>query len=264
MITNSNNATSAAPAPPPPLGLSGNSTNNRNTGLTWINRYLREEAPFGDDDIVTFSQITTAHVEGDNLQKFIHGFYSWLANNAFRTNQNTWLSTDNKIQYQKYAKQVIKAQFDNHPLFSALNNEWHEEMVKKFKAACDRSRQNDDNINEVRKSEPLYRDTSERDSTAAIRAKFLGLNVYDCRRVTMNMLKRVKCKLTASALAEFNLSRAAAGRGGEHALLRWDEGTYGPFYHVPDFDWPIMKQLDRQCMFFFCDLSIYSLCPYFG
>ena len=147
MITNSNNATSAAaaaPAPPPPLGLSGNSTNNRNTGLTWINRYLREEAPFGDDDIVTFSQITTAHVEGDNLQKFIHGFYSWLANTAFRTN------------------------------------------------------------------------------------KFLGINVYDCRRVTMNMLKRVKCKLTASALAEFNLSRAAAGRGGEHALLRWDEGTYDP------------------------------------
>jgi len=54
------------------------------------------------------------------------------------------------------------------------------------------------------------------------------------------------------------------GRGGEYALLRWDEVTFGPFYCAPDFDWPILKQINRQCMFFFCNLILYMICPYFG
>ena len=265
---NTNTETAAAAAtrlpPPPPLGVSSNTVANRQTGLAYINRYLREAAPFGDDNIETFDQITDLHMEGDNLQRLVHGFYLWLANTAIRTNQQTWLSTDKKVQYQKYAKQVMKEKFPLHSLFSAEYNEWHEDMVKKFKAQCDRSRQLDENIHEVRKSEPLYRDISDRDKCTAVRAKFLGINVYDCSRVSINLLKRVKDLNTAAALAEFNLCRAASGRGGEHALLRWDEGTYDPFYRAPDFDWPIMKQLDRQCMFFFCDLSVYTLCPYFG
>jgi len=92
----------------------------------------------------------------------------------------------------------------------------------------------------------------------------MGVNVYDCRTIAMNLLKKVKDLNTASSLAEFNMSRAASGRGGEHALVRWDEGTYDPYFRAPDFDWTIIKQLDRQCMFFFCDLLLYMICPYFG
>eukprot|EP00970_Alexandrium_tamarense_P000004 scaffold1_cov149-Alexandrium_tamarense.AAC.4 len=67
-----------------------------------------------------------------------------------------------------------------------------------------------------------------------------------------------------SSESKFNVSRAATARGGEHAFLRWDEGTYDPWYRAPDFDWIIIKQLERQCVFFFCDLSFYMICPYFG
>ena len=34
---------------------------------------------FGDDDIGSFTQVTPQHVEGDNLEKFMNGFYCWLA-----------------------------------------------------------------------------------------------------------------------------------------------------------------------------------------
>ena len=237
---NTNTETAAAatqPPPPPPLGVSAKTLGNHKTGLTYINRYLSEAAPFGDDNILdTFDQLPTLHVEGDNLRRFVHGFYVWLANTAIRTTQQTWLSSDKKVHYQKYVKQVIKERFHQNPLFSVEYNEWHEEMVKKFKVQRDRSRQLDENIHEVRKSEPLYRDISNRDKCAAVRAKFLGINVYDCSRVSLNLLKQVKDLNTAGALVEFNLSRAASGRGGEHTLLRWDEGTYDPFYRAPDFD----------------------------
>lgn len=42
----------------------------------------------------------------------------------------------------------------------------------------------------------------------------------------------------------------AAGRGGEHYLLRWDEAHWDPRFRVPDFEWPQQKQTDEQCMVF--------------
>jgi hypothetical protein len=104
---NNNNKTAAAAAaakpPPTTLGVSDNTLNNRSTGLKYINWYLTEAKPFGDDGIETFDQLTPSHVEGGNLQKFIIGFYAWLASRAFWTTQQTWLSTDQKVQYQKNA-----------------------------------------------------------------------------------------------------------------------------------------------------------------
>ena len=38
--------------------------------------------------------------------------------------------------------------------------------------------------------------------------------------------------------------------GGEHYLLRWDEPYYDHHFHVPNFSWPIFKQIDEQCMVF--------------
>lgn len=34
--------------------------------------------------------------------------------------------------------------------------------------------------------------------------------------------------------------------GSEHYGLRWDEGTYDPYYSTLDFDWIIFKQLEGR------------------
>ncbi len=265
--TNNNNAEAPAPrvsAPTQPLGVAENTAKERRTGISYINKFLDEGRPFGDDNITSFEAITPEHLEEDNMMRFLQHFYGWLADSAFFTRQNTWLSTENKIAYRKYAKNAIKEKFPNHPIFQNVWVEWHKEMETKFRKQCDRSRQDDDNINETRKSEPLYRDVSNRDIFTAIRAKYLGLDQFDCRIVSTNLLKSVRNKDSASKLAEFNISRAANARGSEHYGLRWDEGSFDLYYQAPDFDWIIFKQLDRQCMFFFCDLTLYMLCPFFG
>ena len=251
-------------APEQPLGVADNTAKERRTGKSYINKFLGEMRPFGDDNITTFDAITPEHLEEDNMMRFIQNFYGWLANTAVFTRQKTWLSTDNKIAYRKYAKNAIRQKFPTHPIFQNVWVEWHEEMEKKFRRQCNRARQNDDNINETRKSEPLYRDVSHRERFPAIRAKYLGLNHYDCRLISTALLKSIRNKDSAGKLAEFNVSRAANARGSEHYGLRWDEGSFDPYYQAPDFDWIIFKQLDRQCMFFFCDLTLYMLCPFFG
>jgi hypothetical protein len=268
---NNNNSNEVAAAAVPnisvaaaPLGISENTANTRATGRKYLNQFMREEQPFGDDNIQTMDMLTPAYVDGDNLERFIQRFYTWLGSTAFWTSQNTWLSTENKIQYRKYAKQALREQFPTHPIFGAAYAEWHEEIEKNFKKTCKRSRQDDDNITEVRKSEPLYRDVTSRDNCAAIRAKYLGIQHYDCKTIASSLLEMTKDKDSASKLAEFNMNRAAHARGSEHVGVRWDEGTYDPYFQAPDFDWIIYKQLQRQCMFFFCDLSLYMICPFFG
>ena len=94
MSTNNNNDEALAPAatakpdkalatakpshllpPIQPLGLADNTVQTRNTGLFYINKFLSEMTPFGDDDIGSFTQVTPQHVEGDNLERFMNGFY---------------------------------------------------------------------------------------------------------------------------------------------------------------------------------------------
>jgi len=74
MSTNNEVLVPAATARPshllPPtqqLGLADNTVQTRNTGLFYINKFLSENAPFGDDDIGSFTQVTPQHVKGDNL-----------------------------------------------------------------------------------------------------------------------------------------------------------------------------------------------------
>jgi hypothetical protein len=71
-------------------------------------------------------------------------------------------------------------------------------------------------------------------------------------------------EFSVKALAELVLSRQGTGRGGEHAFLCWNEGTWDPLFQAIDFGWAIIKQLDCQCMLFFCDSRHYKLCPYFA
>jgi len=86
MSTNNNNNEALAPAatarpshllpPTQPLGSADN------TGLFYIHMCLSEMLSFGDDDIGSFNQVTPQHVEVDNLEKLMNGFYCWLANSA--------------------------------------------------------------------------------------------------------------------------------------------------------------------------------------
>jgi hypothetical protein len=40
--------------------------------------------------------------------------------------------------------------------------------------------------------------------------------------------------------------------------------TKDPLFQAIDFNWAIVKQLDRQYMLFFCNRRHYKLCPYFA
>ena len=55
---------------------------------------------------------------------------------------------------------------------------------------------------------------------------------------------------------ELLLIAQAVGRGGEHYLLRWDEAHWDPRFRVPDFEWPLQKQTDEQCMVFIMMLFV--------
>ena len=63
------------------------------------------------------------------MQLFMRRFYYWFAITPVRTMQNTWLSTDLKLQYSKYAKQAIIERFPEHPLFSPAYVEWHNDNI---------------------------------------------------------------------------------------------------------------------------------------
>jgi len=189
----------------------------------------------------------------------------WLATGNFPTRQNTFLTVDVKVEYFKLIKEVLKETFSSHYLFQPNHpNEWYEDLMNRFKKECKRSRCEDPTVFDVRKSEPLYRDLGEDDS--GVRAKYLGLHPVDAKSVATQMIKAIHTnpEKWAKLFTEFIISRVALARGGEHAFVRWNEGTYDHRFRAPDFDWTMIKQVDKQCMLMFCDLSLYCLCPFFA
>jgi hypothetical protein len=119
----------------------------------------------------------------------------------------------------------------------------------------------DPNVEETRKSAPLYHDLGSTRSTA-VRAKYINEKV-DAKTVSMAMIKDGS-KASVQKLAEFNLCRQAIVRGGEHVFLRWSEATWDDFFRAPDFDWSTIKQKETKCILLFCDRLLYCLCPIFG
>ena len=99
------------------------------------------------------------------------------------------------------------------------------------------------------------------------RAKYLSDTPVDAKSIAMLMIKKMNHKW-ARSLCEFAMTRVAIGRGGEMAFVRWNEGAYDHYFQGADFDWNIIKQLDKQCMLMYCDLELYwgicvvSLCLY--
>lgn len=258
--------TSAEVRPPIPrqegkLGTSDKTAEGHDVGKSYLNKYLR------GIDYPDVDQLQPTHVEGDHLYNLLEGAALWLSRTSFPTSQGSWLSNKAKLQYISRIKTVLMDRFSKHELWK--ESEWWTEMRADFREDCKRFRIEDVDVAEVQKSVPLYRDLSNAQSTGedanprAVRAKYYGETIVDSKSIAMSMIKGGTEK-DAEELAEFCISRAAIGRGGEHAFVRWNEGTFDPYFEAPDFDWSIIKQKDRQCMLLFCDRHLYCLCPFFA
>ncbi len=241
-------------APPPRMGRSSNTLEGYDTAKVYIERYLKANG------FPTLDNLTYEHVEGDHLCNLLESIGHWLASTTFRTQQNTWLGNKSKSTYFKATKSVFQHIFREHELFNS-DGDWWTDMMSRFKKECKRNWIEDDDVSDIRKSEPLYRDLDANKS--AIRAKYAGATVIDAKTIAKSMIKKAN-KKSAQDLAEFNISRNGIGRGGEHSFIRWNEGTFDKLYEALDLDWSIIKQTERQCMLLFCDRSLYCLCPYFG
>ena len=79
----------------------------------------------------------------------------------------------------------------------------------------------------------------------------------------MSMLRKGDAA-TITKFCEFVINRCGLGRGGEHLFLRWNMGHWDFYFNGADLEWTMMKTITSQCMLFFCDRSLYCLCPYFA
>ena len=86
--------------------------------------------------------------------------------------------------------------------------------------------------------------------------------MVDTKSVAISITKKGDRK-NCIALDEFTFSRVASARGGKHAFVWYDEGTYDPYFQAPNLYWSIIKQTDLQFIILFCDRLIYCLCPCF-
>jgi hypothetical protein len=178
-------------------------------GLKYIEMFLKAK------ELPSFSELTDEDVEADHLQNFIDNMMHWLATTQFPTRAG-YLDKTSKVTYFSNAKSVWKYRF---PKREDLwkNDEYWRELTADFKKKCDNSRMADPNVEELRKSAPLYRDLSGARCTA-VRAKYLNDKV-DARSIAMAMIMDGS-QFSVQKLLEFVLCRAAIGRGGEHVFLR--------------------------------------------
>ena len=130
-----------------------------------------------------------------------------------------------------------------------------------FNEECTRHVFLDPDVSSGRKSEPLYRDVTS--DKSFLRAKYRELTGTDLLSICKSMIKDGD-RETAKKLLEIVITRQGIGRGGEIAFIRWNEATWDALFNCMDMDWTIIKQLDKQCMLFFCDRRNYELCPYFA
>jgi len=195
------------------------------------------------------------------LEDYLQDYGGWFARERILTKQKTFLATDSKVISFGLAKDILRHKFKEHDLWKRDETGLWTEMRSDFKKESDRMRMNDDNIAQERKSKPLYRDVSSSGQSNFVRTKYAGLDVVDLRTVAMSIL-RCGDRQSSQFLLEFNICRSAVGRGGEHPAIHWDGGNWDWFFQAADIDWKISKQLDRQCMLFFHDVTLYCLDVY--
>jgi len=247
------------------LGLSDSALDIRRTAIVYLNRFLGSSDSdfyYNDRYPTSVGALTAEHVAGELLKKFLSHYGLWLA-----TNRHKAKNTGNALQvgaledYFKASKEVLKHKFGSHELFKGNTDWWFSELKGKFVTACVRCQKNDQETAELRQAYPLYRDLSTNDT--AVRARYLGTLPVDAKTVGMSMISTMDSP-TARRFAEHTIGRNVIARSSEHFFARWDEGAFDPRFRCPDFDWQIIKQLDKQCMLVYCDLHLYCLCPIFA
>ena len=256
-------ASAPAPAPalpaaslpvPGPLGQSEKTKEGRVTAIKYINQWLEQ------NEYPLFDELTLEWVEGDNLYIMVLNIGHWFARGNFPTRQNTFLANSSKDTIFKNMKECFKEKFGReHDLFK--DDTWFAEIKVGFNDECTRHVLEDPDVSNGRKSEPLYRDVTS--DKSFLRAKYREITGTDLLSICKSMIKNGD-RETAKKLLEIVITRQGIGRGGEIAFMRWNEATWDALFNCMDSEWTIIKQLDRQCMLFFCDRRNYELCPYFA
>ena len=150
------------------LGRSKKAEEARATARLWIKKYLKSNVESDEGDLYcnmnyprSFDDFRYAHIEGEGLQQFLNAFGLWLAGNKFWTRQNTWLAVSSKEDYFKNVKEVLKDKYPQHYLFNpGMPDAWFTKMNNHFVRECERTKIEDPEISQERKSEPLYRHLS--------------------------------------------------------------------------------------------------------
>jgi hypothetical protein len=189
---------------------------------------------------------------GDHLACLLTDFGLYLSHASVPKERGKgFISADTKTQYFGKIKESLKA-------IDATNSYWNDpqdwkDMRNEFlKAATRHNMSSGDGADGNSRCYPLYADL-ECTGEKMVRSIDIDANIVDLKFILRSLLKRAITPglgLYQKRL-ELNLVFQAVGRGGEHyLLLRWDDARWDPRFQVPNFSWPILKQLTKQCMFF--------------
>jgi len=155
------------------LGKSDKTKDGYNTGAFYINRFLTAY------QYPPLEQLTDEAVRDYHLKNMLEGIGHYISSTNFSKERGSgYVGPSAKLTYFKAAKEVLKSKFPNHELWSSPLDSWWtgpNGMLKQFEKAADRHKQQDDNLIEERKSEPLYREIPEEEN-GMIRSK-LGLDI---------------------------------------------------------------------------------------
>ena len=257
------------------LGLSDKAIGQRKLGLRWMQLYAQSHG--NENQVYTnnnypqcLTVLTLEHIENEHVVTFLETAGMWLASNKFWTLRKSWLANKSKEDIFKVWIENIKDRFPSHPLVQhGDGRNWFPGVKRRFMSEVERKRTLDPDLSEQRKSESLYRDLG--DDNKLRRAKWRNERPVDRLSIHMNLIRGMtsgmnphKAQESARKLSELNTGEAADIRAGEIIFPRWNEGTWDDYYRTIDMDWSVIKQNERQCMMVFCDLVLYSLCPFFG
>lgn len=189
----------------------------------------------------SLADLTAAHVAHDHLLVLLTSFARYMGHtNIPHANGKTdYISVATKDQYFSKVKEALRNKFRTHS-FWTNEKDWTQLRID-FKKHAERHGMMADDISDS-KIAPLYKKIDP--SSMLVRSSQLSITNVDLTKICLALLKQGE---TQKRL-ELVLLNHAAGRGGEHYLLRRDEAQWDPRLRCLDLNWHILKQLDSQCM----------------
>lgn len=200
----------------------------------------------GREDPV-LDEITEVHVEGDHLVSLLTAFGTYFRDLQIKTPLGFMTPKTKGIYYGK-VKEELKKKFPLHVFW--LDKDAWTSMLKNFNTGCTRQRQFDDDVNATdTKCRSIYKDNMAENGNGNLVRYCLVETSTDLRSIAHKLLSQPSAANHQKRL-ESNMTFSAVGRGGEHYLLRWDEAFWDPRFRLPEFTWPVIKQVAYQTMVF--------------